>query len=162
MLTNMTYLTVSKSWTCQICDMKSLNGWTLIVLNSFNGWTQIIRQISQNNFGKQLFWDNLMEGKYWPFSLVSFVRIFVGKRLYHAVQWATVEQVNIDPTLCLLQLTEATFPFKSSSWTKYGVKWKGDRTVNTKYKNSITVLQCSNLVLALIVLGPFHKFLQNE
>ena len=44
--------------TCEMCDMKSSNGWTLMVLYSFNGWTQIvplnvfkkirlIRQISQ-------------------------------------------------------------------------------------------------------------------
>ena len=46
-----------------MCDMKSLNGWTLLVLYSFNSWTQrvqvsvfgqirLIKQISQKNFGK--------------------------------------------------------------------------------------------------------------
>ena len=39
----MTYLNVSKSWTCQMCYMKSSNGWTLVVLYSFNGWTQIVQ-----------------------------------------------------------------------------------------------------------------------
>ena len=56
MFVNMTYLNVSKSWTCEMCDMKSSNGWILMVLYSFDGWTQIvqvplseqIRQISQH------------------------------------------------------------------------------------------------------------------
>ena len=34
---------VSKSWTCEICDMKSSNVLTLIALNSSNGWTQIVQ-----------------------------------------------------------------------------------------------------------------------
>ena len=28
--------------TSQMCDLKSSNGWTLMVLHSFNGWTQIV------------------------------------------------------------------------------------------------------------------------
>ena len=47
----MQMLNASKSWTCQICNMKSSNGWTLmvlcsfngLVLYSFNGWTQIVQ-----------------------------------------------------------------------------------------------------------------------
>ena len=38
----MAYLNLSKSWTCQMCDMKSSNGWALTVLYGFNGWTQIV------------------------------------------------------------------------------------------------------------------------
>ena len=49
------YLNVSKSWICQMCDMKSSNCWMLMVLYSFNGWTQIVqlptlRQIMQISF----------------------------------------------------------------------------------------------------------------
>ena len=51
MFVNVNYLNVSKSWTHHVCDMKSSNGWTLMVLYSFNDWIQIvqipvIRQIS--------------------------------------------------------------------------------------------------------------------
>ena len=51
------YLSVSQFWTCQMCDMKSSNGWTFMVLYSFNGWTQIVqipvfRQISLKKFRK--------------------------------------------------------------------------------------------------------------
>ena len=37
------YLNVSKTRTCQMCDMKSSNNWTLMVLCSFKGWTQIVQ-----------------------------------------------------------------------------------------------------------------------
>ena len=39
----MTYLNVFKPWTCQMPDMKSSNGWTLMLLHSFNGWPQIVQ-----------------------------------------------------------------------------------------------------------------------
>ena len=43
-------------------------------------------------------------------------RTFVGKRLWHGVQWATTGPVNTDSMLCLLQLSpRATFSYESLS-----------------------------------------------
>ena len=65
MFVNMAYLNVSYFRTCQMCDKKSSNGWTVVFLHSSNSLTQIVK-VGKSKL-EALFLKWLVQQESWKF-----------------------------------------------------------------------------------------------